>query len=350
MVSSCSNLESLLNQEEKHMSPISRLRPALSVVFILTIAGAISVVAQTQTGRYPTSTILRADWANDPKKVEAAKPSVASAENTAADQAVEGDGEKGSNVIRSASVLRALTEPRLETGTAPRSPQAVDTDSWQFQFSPYFWMAGLHGTAGVGNRSTQVEERFSDVFHSLKFALMGVFEARKDKVLVLTDVEYISIGDDRATPGPLFSNLDAKFKLFIFDPEVGYRVFENPEKTASLDVLAGARVWRVSTDLAFGSGILPAIRVQGSRTWVDGVAGARVKAAVSKKAFVTAKADLGGGGSTFTYQLFGGFGYEVTPKIALIGGYRVLDVNYAKNNFVYDMNQRGPIMGLGFRF
>jgi hypothetical protein len=27
-----------------------------------------------------------------------------------------------------------------------------------------------------------------------------------------------------------------------------------------------------------------------------------------------------------------------------------LDVNYNKNNFVYDMNQRGPIMGLGFKF
>jgi len=29
---------------------------------------------------------------------------------------------------------------------------------------------------------------------------------------------------------------------------------------------------------------------------------------------------------------------------------RILDVDYDKNNFVYDMNQRGPILGLGFRF
>jgi opacity protein-like surface antigen len=76
----------------------------------------------------------------------------------------------------------------------------------------------------------------------------------------------------------------------------------------------------------------------------------RGKAALSQKAFVTAKVDMGGGGSKFTYQLFGGAGYNVTPKIALIGGYRVLDVNYAKNNFIYNMNQRGPILGVGFKF
>ena len=331
------------------MSLISKLRTALSVVFILTIAGAMSAMAQTQTDRYSTSTILRADSANDPKKAEAAKPSVDSAEITAADQTAKLDGEKGSKVIRSAGVLRAPTEPLLETGTA-RSPQAVNADKWQFQFSPYFWLAGLHGTAGVGNQSTQVEEKFSDIFHNLKFAFMGVFEARKDKLVILTDLEYVSIEDDRATPGPLFSNLNAGFKTFIFDPEVGYRVYDDSEKTVSIDVLGGVRVWHVSTDLDFGAGILPATRVQGSRTWVDGIAGLRGKAAVSKKVFVTGKFDLGGGGSKFTWQLFGGLGYNVTPKIALIGGYRVLDVNYSKNNFTYDMNQRGPIMGLGFRF
>jgi hypothetical protein len=48
-------------------------------------------------------------------------------------------------------------------------------------------------------------------------------------------------------------------------------------------------------------------------------------------------------------RAFGGLGYNVSPKVALIGGYRVLDVNYDKNNFVYDMNQRGPIFGLGFK-
>jgi opacity protein-like surface antigen len=51
-----------------------------------------------------------------------------------------------------------------------------------------------------------------------------------------------------------------------------------------------------------------------------------------------------------TWQVFGGGGYNLNSKIALIFGYRVLDVDYNKDNFVYDMNQRGPIVGLGFKF
>jgi hypothetical protein len=230
------------------------------------------------------------------------------------------------------------------------SPQAVSSDKWQFQFSPYFWLASLHGTGGVGNRTTEVDESFSDIFHSLKFALMGVFEARKGRFVSLTDMEYVSIRDDKATPGPLFSNVDAGFKTFIFDQEVGYRLYDDPAKGASVDVLGGIRVWHVSTDLDFGAGILPAQQIQGSRNWVDGVVGLRGKTAVSEKLFVTGKFDLGGGGSSFTWQLFAGGGYNINPKVALILGYRVLDVDYNKNNFVYDMNQRGPIMGLGFKF
>lgn len=346
-------LASLSEKErERLMSDNSKLQTALRVVFILATAGAIGVSAQTQTavGSYPTSTMLRADSTNESKKTKAPKWFSASTENPAPDKSAESNGEKDSNVIRRASAPLTTTERRSETKTAPRGPQAVDDDKWQFQVTPYFWLASLHGTAGVGNRTTDVQESFSDIFHTLKFAFMGVLEARKGKIVVLTDLEYVSIEDDRATPGPLFSNTTAKFKTFILDPEVGYRVWNNPDKGGSLDVLGGARITHLSTQLNFGAGILPAQQLDGSRTWVDGIGGVRGKVAVSEKVFVTAKADMGGGGSKFTYQLFGGAGYNVTPKIALIGGYRVLDVNYAKNNFIYNMNQRGPILGLGFKF
>ena len=237
-----------------------------------------------------------------------------------------------------------------EVNTPSASPQIDPSDEWQFTFSPFVHLAGLHGTAGVGNRTAEVDQSFGDLFGVLKFAFMGTFEARKGKLFSLTDVEYVSVSDDGATPGPLFSDLEADFKVFIFDTEGGYRLFEDPDKGSYVDVLGGIRVWRVSTDLDFGAGILPAVQVEGSRTWVDGVAGLRGRAALSQKIFLTGKFDLGGGGSNFTYQIFGGGGYNLTPKVALILGYRVLDVNYNKDNFIYDMSQRGPILGASFRF
>ncbi len=240
--------------------------------------------------------------------------------------------------------------PSATMKSASPRPQTTSSDEWEIQFSPYFWLAGLHGRGGVFGRTADVDMSFGDVFGSLKFALMGVLQARKGRFVSLTDMEYVSIREDRATPGPFFSSVDAGFKTFIFDQEVGYRLYDDSDRGASVDVLGGIRVWHVGTDLDFGAGILPAQQIQDSRTWVDGILELRGKAAVSEKVFVTGKFDLGGGGSNFTWQFFGGAGYNIKPNIALIGGYRVLDVNYNKDNFIYDMNQRGPIIGLGFRF
>ena len=322
------------------MSLTSKLRTAISVVFVLTTASATCVTAQTQAVADNTSTsaVTNATTTSEPKKAEPAKPATASTETPVLDKT---DARNVSKSSTSASV--------------PADPPVIPTpaaanDEWQFQFSPYFWLASLHGTTGTTNRTAQVDESFSDIFHSLNFAFMGAFEARKGKLVSLTDMEYVNVSDDRGTPGPLFSAVNVKVKMFIFDPEVGYNLLDNPDKGQIIDVVGGIRVWHISTDLTFSPGILPGQQVQASRTWVDAVVGLRGKAALSKKVFVTGKFDLGGGGSKFAWQLFGGVGYNINPKIALIGGYRVLDVNYDKNNFVYDMNQRGPILGLGFRF
>jgi hypothetical protein len=319
----------------KKMSLISKSQ-AVFGAFILTTIGLLSVTAQTLTENpvlTKTPSINSTPKSND---LEIKKEPTAKVEKT----------EVSPNEI-----VEPLTTATVSAKPSTTSaPQIVDPDKWQFQFSPYFWLAGLHGTGGIGNRTAQVDESFSDVFDALNFAFMGTFEARKGKFISLTDLEYVSVSDEKATPGPLFSTVDAGFKTFIFDQEVGYRLLENSGKGASLDVLGGARVWRVKTDLEFGAGILPATRIEGSRSWVDAVGGLRGKMVLSEKLFLTGKFDLGGGGSQFTWQVFGGGGYNINPKIALIFGYRVLDVDYDKDNFVFDMNQRGPIVGIGFRF
>lgn len=309
----------------------------LGAIILLSVACAFSVSAQSATQSPRASNNFSA------KSTPLAK-SIVAAEQQKAESAADTEPMTGP------AALSAEAADPINTKRAPASPQTGSADKWQFQVTPYFWLESLHGNAGLGNRSTHVDQSFGDLFHDLDFFIMGAFEARKGKLISLTTLEYTDISDEKATPGPLFSNVKANFKQFIFDSEAGYRVFDNPDKGASIDVLGGARVWHVSTDLAFGARVLPAVDLQGTRNWVDAVAGLRGKAAVSKKMFVTGKFDLGGGGSKFTYQIFGGAGYNLNPKVALIGGYRVLDVNYNKNNFIYDMNQRGPIFGLGFKF
>ena len=78
--------------------------------------------------------------------------------------------------------------------------------------------------------------------------------------------------------------------------------------------------------------------------------GARGRIAVTKSIVLVGKADLGGGGSEFTYQFFGGAAFNLSRRVSLVGAYRVLHVDYDKDNFLFDMSLTGPVIGVGFRF
>jgi hypothetical protein len=75
----------------------------------------------------------------------------------------------------------------------------------------------------------------------------------------------------------------------------------------------------------------------------------RGRAAISSKVFVVGKADAGGGGSKFTYQLFAAAGFKISNRASLIGGYRYLRVNYDRDNFLFDGSLTGPVVGVSFR-
>ncbi len=228
-------------------------------------------------------------------------------------------------------------------------PQDPDADKWHFAFTPYFWIAGIKGDVGVDNFDARVDASFLDENVDLNFGFMATFEARKNKFVIVTDLQYSNLGVDNATPGPLFGGAEADFKTFVLDPEVGYRVASNSEGSF-FDVMGGIRYWHLRTDLEFTPGILAGRSLTRSRSWVDAVGGARGRAMITPKVFVMGKFDLGGGGSKFTYQLFGGGGIQLTPKIALVGGYRHLSVNYDKDGFLFDAYLAGPVIGASFRF
>jgi hypothetical protein len=240
---------------------------------------------------------------------------------------------------------KEATDSHVEPSAAP---QTTNDDEWHFQFSPYLWVAGINGRAGIGNLTVDVDSGITSDNVKLNSGFMGVFEARKNKWLVITDIQYSNLGTDRPTPGPLFSTAEADFKTFILDPEVGYRVIDEPDKRYSLDVVGGVRWWHLETNLNFGAGILPATSATRSKGWLDAIGGVRGRALVTKKLFLAGKIDAGGGGAKLDYQLFGVGGYYVTEKIALIAGWRRLKVDYDKDNFLFDMALQGPVFGATF--
>jgi opacity protein-like surface antigen len=60
--------------------------------------------------------------------------------------------------------------------------------------------------------------------------------------------------------------------------------------------------------------------------------------------------DLGGGGSDFTYQLFGGAGIDVSKRASLFAGYRYLYFKYTRGDTLFDGALHGVLFGVAFRF
>jgi len=243
------------------------------------------------------------------------------------------------------------TPEKIDTSTASKeAPAPQGSSKWEFSVAPYAFFAALDGRVGVVGQTAQVDASFSDIFKNLDFAAMGTFEARKGNWSFIGNAMYMSLSGKRVTPSPFFGDIDVEVKEFIFDPVVAYRVLK--VERGSIDLLGGARLWHVKSHLTFQPRILPLVDVEGSKTWVDPIIGARGTASLSPRVFLLGRFDVGGFGvsSDFTGQVFGGLGYQLKPRVALIGGYRYLRVDYVNEGFIFKTAMSGLNVGAKFDF
>jgi hypothetical protein len=246
-------------------------------------------------------------------------------------------------------VFVAVTAPAVQ---AQETLSSAVSDDWSFTFAPYLWGAGLEGDVATLPPAppAHVDASFSDILENLDIAFMGVAEIRKGRVAFLADLLYMKLSADAATPGPFFSGADADVKSFIGTFEGSYRAVAAEQ--GHLDLLAGVRVWSVSTELSLGAGLLAAREREDSETWVDPVIGAQGRLNMGSGFYLTAMGNVGGFGaaSDITWDVFGGLGYQASDWFAPVIGYRHLAVDYEKGDFLYDVEMSGPLVGGVIRF
>lgn len=266
------------------------------------------------------------------------------------------DGSSSGTVVSGYSISREpATTPASPTSgktvnVAAPEPQtpAGSSDKWHFQIAPYIFLAGLSGEIGVNNLSTDVDASAGDILDALDFGFMGAFEARKNKFSIMADIIYANLENSTATSGPLFSEVAVDATLFMFSPQVGYRLVER--QAGSLDAVVGIRFWHTRTRIEFTPGLLAGRAEESSKNWADVIAGLRGQVHLSKRFFLLGRGDLGGGGCDFTYQLFGGAGIDVAKSTSLVIGYRHLFINYDRDGFLFDGAMSGLLLGAAFRF
>ena len=228
--------------------------------------------------------------------------------------------------------------------------EAQGTDRWQFEATPYLWAAGLKGDVGIGQLSAQgVETSFSDLLKSLRIGFMGAFEGRKDRFGFLVDAMYMQLKQTRPASVPLFGDVHATVTQQAYTVAATWRAVEG---NAPVDLVGGVRTNYLKLDLDLSSS---ALAPQGrtavkSRDWVDGFVGARAQYPIAPQWALVGYADLGGGGSDFSWQALGGVNYAISPTTIAKFGYRYLKVDYHRDDFLYDVATGGFYAGIGIRF
>jgi hypothetical protein len=221
-------------------------------------------------------------------------------------------------------------------------------DNWHVSLSPYLWFTGVHGIAGVDQRTVSVHASPADLLSKFRFGLMGTTEVSRKRFVATIDMVWARLGDDKALPPTALVATSADFKAseFILTPKIGYRLIN--QKKIKIDALTGFRYWHLGQTLEFNPSRL-GLNFNASQNWVDPLVGGRIELPLSSKLAVSIFGDVGGwgAGSQLDYQIGGILSYKWKPKWALQAGWRYLDVDY-RGTSIYDAAMSGVLIGVTY--
>jgi len=221
---------------------------------------------------------------------------------------------------------------------------------WTAELTPFVWAAGMKGDVGIGQvQADGVEMSFPDIAKSLRAGFMGSIEGRKGPLGLFAEAIYMDLTQTHPAPHDFLGDVHAQVKQQGYALAALWRVAEGPQ---AVDLCVGARDNDIKADLSLSSSALApgGRRRVASRSWVDGYVGARVLYPVSGRWTLLGYADIGAGGSDSTWQVMAGANYAISPTASAKLGYRLLKVDYHKDDFLYDMSSGGLYAGVGFLF
>jgi len=191
---------------------------------------------------------------------------------------------------------------------------------YDWSVTPYLWAAGIEGDSALGPIHSDVSVDFSDLVDVLAGAALVHVEAQREGYGFFGDLVYLSLEPDPETEnvgGQIQTQADTTIV------EAGYL-----RKGSRVDLEVGVRYWDFELELQPTT--LPTINRD--TDWVDGFVGVRNTRELSDKWNLTTRANIGGGGTSFTYGIGLTFGRELESGSQFVFGLKLLDIDYQKSS------------------
>lgn len=231
----------------------------------------------------------------------------------------------------------------------------VADDNWKFSLSPYLWFAGVDGDVATipPLPEAPIDISPSDALDDNEASYMVIFTGNRGRHGFLMDFLYTDTRSDEELIKELDLKLHSTSKNTLYSLAYTYEVYS--EGTADLVAFAGARYWDVDTKLKFsgGMGLLAGQRISNAEDWIDPMVGLKGRTPLGDSRFYLGGwAAIGGFGvgSDLFYEASLNLGYQWNKAIGTTLGYRLFDVDYDDDGFVYDVQQDGFTLGLTWNF
>jgi len=252
---------------------------------------------------------------------------------------------------------------------------AAGDGRWQFHVVPYLWFPALDSNADVtlsglstaegtmlGPVDLRADVTPDDYLSDLDMAFMGMAEARKGPWSIYTDLLYTSFGSAdtkvRNVSGPddllrteIASKARTDLSTTVWTLAGGYRAVARDN--FELDLMGGLRYLTMDSDLertvqGADGRLLRQRKVSLDQDVWDGIIGVRGQILFTGTDwFAPYYADVGTGGSNWTWQAMVGVGYRLDwGEVTL--AFRALGYDFDKNDA--DLTLYGPGLGVGFRW
>jgi hypothetical protein len=199
-------------------------------------------------------------------------------------------------------------------------------------------MKGDVGTERTGTFAVDMD--FGDVADVFKGGLALAAEVRKDnRWIFLVDGQYLGMEQEKARGR---AGVEVDLDGYILGGFAGYRLGDK----VTVDLLVGGRYVEQQLEVDFAN---LESRSQ-TKAWADALGGARLIVPFNDHFGVSVFGAIGGGDSDFTWEVLPAAYWNINPHVAVKAGYRIMDYDFSKDDFIYDVRTEGVIAGVTVTF